>query len=239
MTYQHQYKGEIQQVSPKIRRDHLKSKPKCFVGISLSNPSFLGAKFEGLINFIANRHHECTFLLGDYIHRLTLQISEGLAEDEAKKTALQMGEEYIERHRNLLEKNHPQLSLNFIKGSHICHNERVQSYLDHLRREYHDNSEFKLAVNRFSGKFIARAMSENELTERAISLSSQYVLEELAETCFMIHAGHEVLIYPGSLAIFEQIADGHFPHLPEEFNALINVSVRLKKRKQLCQLPLS
>ncbi|CAM3653983.1 hypothetical protein VA7868_04146 [Vibrio aerogenes CECT 7868] len=231
MNQKPQYKGEIQQVSPKTERDFLKCKPRCFVGVSLGNPSFTGAKLEGLIRFISKRFGACTFLLGDHIHRLTLQIRLGVDEAQATKIALNMGREYTQLYHPLWEKVFKESSFNFIKGSDIYNDERVSCYLMNIQTLYQDNPEFMAAVDRFARTFISRALNHNEFTENAIALSSQYVLEELAETCLMIDEGHQVLVYPGSLAIFEQIAEGNFPALPKELKSLVNVSVRLKKRK--------
>ncbi|SHO55992.1 tRNA-dependent cyclodipeptide synthase [Vibrio quintilis] len=233
MNQQLQYKGEIQRVSPKMKRDFLKTRPKCFVGVSLSNPCFSGAKFEGLIRFIAARYNECTFLLGDHIHRLTLQITQGFGDTQAKEIALNMGQIYIQQHRHLWEKFYQDTTFNFIKGSDVYDDQRVTDYFIRIQATYNNYPDFTQAVNGFARTFISRALNDDELTEKAIALSSQYVLEELAETCLMVNEGHQVLVYPGSLAIFEKIADGNFSMLPQELGTLINVSVRLKKRKQV------
>ncbi|MDW6004853.1 tRNA-dependent cyclodipeptide synthase [Vibrio mangrovi] len=233
MSHIKKYKGEIQRVSPKSKKEYLKEKPKCFIGISLNNPNFLDSKFTGLIDFVANRHNECTFLLGDYIHRLTLQIRDGLSEEDALKIALAMGDKYIQQNEYILNEYINNLHVNFIRGSEIHDNEKFKIYFQKIKSEYDSDVEFRTAVNKFSRIFISRSSDEEAISDMDVFLSSLYVLEELAETCYMISLGHNVLLYPGSLAIFENIADGLFPNLPDEFKQLVNVSIRLKSRKQL------
>lgn len=227
------YKAEVRVVSPDAARSTLDQEESCFVGISLDSPSFLGSKLQSIVNYISNRYSNCTFLLGDHVHRLTLEIRKNLSKEQCFYHALGLGDYYLRTQQHMLHHSQTGEAFPIIRGSDIYQTPEVMGYLSLLEQQFMLDSGFKMAVEGFAEQFIARSHENLQGTadsSEAARLSCRYVLEELAETCYMISKGHHVLIYPGSLAIFQQISDGLFKGLPKELDQLINVGLRLKRR---------
>lgn len=229
------YKAEVRVVSPEIARSDLTRHNSCFVGISLESANFLGNKLQSIIDYISTRYSHCVFLLGDHVHRLTLQIRKTLNEEQSRYHALALGDYFLRTQGHMLCNSETGEAFPVIRGSDIHRLPIVQSYLMQLQEQFSTDLNFNHSVKEFAKVFIARSDKDDDETEhdsQLITYSCQYVLEELAETCYMISQGHCVLVYPGSLAIFQQIADGLFAGsgLPAELNHLVNIGLRLKRR---------
>lgn len=227
------YKAEVRILSPELARSTLLEHDRCFVGISLDNPNFLGPKLQSIVDWISNRYSNCIFLLGDNVHRHTLRLRKSLNDEQSYHHALGLGDYYLRTHGHMLKHSLTGESFTIIRGSDIHSNPKVRAYIEQLETQFATNPDFKSAVKSFALQFVARFdddLGDDEEALEAVRHSCQYVLEELGETCYMISLGHRVLAYPGSLAIFQQIADGVFADLPEELDQLINVGLRLKRR---------
>lgn len=232
------YKAEIRVISPDIVPNNSGQAQSCFVGISLDNPNFLGSKLQSIVDFISNRYDNCCFLLGDHVHRLTLQIRKDLTREQCQYHALGLGDYYLRTQQNVLRHSHTGEAFPLIRGSDICQLPEVMNYRSMLEQQFESDPAFRTAIEGFAGQFIARSseITSEEARSEIIRLSCQYVLEELAETCYMISKGYSVLVYPGSLTIFQQISNGFFEGLPNELKQLINIGLRLKRRgKKLAQ----
>ncbi|WP_086929701.1 tRNA-dependent cyclodipeptide synthase [Agarilytica rhodophyticola] len=235
------YKAEVRTCVPAEARADISTYKSCFVGISLENPSFIGSKLASIVDWISNRFSDCTFLLGDNVHRLTLQIRKDLGAEDSLNHALGLGDYYLRTHQHILKNTKTGKPFKVIRGAEIYDNCSVIKYHEALQTLFKEQESFREAVRGFARQFILRAESFDILaTENAVNLSCRYVLEELAETCYMISLGHNTLVYPGSLAIFEQISEGCFVGLPKELDKLVNIGLRLKRRgKKPVAQPLS
>lgn len=227
------YKAEVRDFTPATERENLEQFTSCFVGISLENPNFIGNKLDSMIHWISKRFPHCVFLLGDQVHRLTLQIRKGLDDENSIHHALGLGDYYLRTHQHFFKHSLTGENLPIIRGSDIYQQAKVVNYREQLKTLFDTNNIFRSAVEHFAQAFILRG-EEMDANDAAcgnhINWSCHYVLEELAETCYMISQGHRVLVYPGSLAIFQQIADDGFENMPAELNELVNISLRLKRR---------
>lgn len=235
------YRAQVHNCIPASARADIGTYKSCFIGISLENPNFIGGKLASVVDWISNRFSNCVFLLGDSIHRLTLQIRKELNAEDSLNHALGLGDYYLRTHQHMLVNTKTNEPFDIIRGTEIYNNCDVIEFRDALQALFDKEEKFFESVRGFSRQFILRADSFDILaTEHALNLSCRYVIEELADTCYMISQGHKTLVYPGSLAIFEQISNGCFDNLPSELNELVNIGLRLKRRgkKQLIQ-PLS
>ncbi|MFO6424160.1 tRNA-dependent cyclodipeptide synthase [Motilimonas sp. KMU-193] len=228
------YKAEVRLVSPASARGTSNHNTKCFVGISLESPVFIGHKLQSIIDFVSNRYSDCCFLLGDHVHRLTLQMNNDFTREESFNHAINLGNSFLSSQGHILRNSKTGKPFDLVRGSEIYHLPEVLGYLSVLKTIFEQDIEFRSAVEHFADQFIARQHIVQP--NRAIQLSSEYVLEELAETCYMISSGYETLVYPGSLAIFQQISDKKFSDLPVELDKLVNVSLRIKRRGKKMQL---
>jgi tRNA-dependent cyclodipeptide synthase len=69
------YRTKIDFVSPQNRRDTFELEYECFLGVSLENRNFEPARFHSLLEWVSRRFSKCKILIGDSIHRLTLESS--------------------------------------------------------------------------------------------------------------------------------------------------------------------
>ncbi len=69
-----------------------------------------------------------------------------------------------------------------------------------------------------------------EPSDYHIQLSSYYLLEEAACFALLVKRGFQVFIYPGTLTIFQELAEGRFPDAPDELKQLITVNIRQNRR---------
>jgi CRP/FNR family cyclic AMP-dependent transcriptional regulator len=60
-------------------------------------------------------------------------------------------------------------------------------------------------------------------------MATLYLLEESAIFALMNRDGWPVLVYPGSIRTFQDIAEGRFPGVPEHLGSLVFVSLRLNR----------
>lgn len=67
------YTAKIASVSSFKHRYDFESSDHCFLGISLENSHFHPEKLASIVQWISRRFAHCTVLVGESIHRLTLQ----------------------------------------------------------------------------------------------------------------------------------------------------------------------
>src|SRR4051812_9639113 len=85
------YRAKIVSCFPPEGRDILLQARSCFLGISLETRGFTPLKVDAMLQWIAQRAQKCAILVGDSIHRKTLQIRLGVSEMEALDLALDLG----------------------------------------------------------------------------------------------------------------------------------------------------
>jgi len=68
--------------------------------------------------------------------------------------------------------------------------------------------------------------------EKAIEISSQYLLEEIAVFSSLSEQGWKVELYPGpELTVLIDIAKGQYSDIPEGLKERVNVELRISKSK--------
>jgi len=82
------YRAKVDFVSPQNRRDTFELEYECFLGVSLGNRNFEPVRFHSLLEWVSRRFSKCKILVGDSIHRLTLESCSGMSAHEAHDRAL-------------------------------------------------------------------------------------------------------------------------------------------------------
>lgn len=77
------YQAAISFVSPASSHHTFEAHGDCFLGVSLQNSNFRQDKVRSMANWISQRFPRCTVLVGDSIHRITLESTSGLQPPEA------------------------------------------------------------------------------------------------------------------------------------------------------------
>ncbi|WP_186038800.1 tRNA-dependent cyclodipeptide synthase [Burkholderia gladioli] len=226
------YKAKIDFVSPQSRRDNFQLEQQCFLGVSLENRNFEPARFHSQLEWVSRRFPKCTILIGDSIHRLTLESRSGMPAQEAFDRALQLGQEFMEENRDIVTRYRATTRFEFI----TCHEiQKTQEYLMHRRnigdyffqsRKFRESVEsFGLRYHRNDWDTLTRAEQDSRLRS-----SSNYFIEEFAIFACLVKRGVSVMVYPGSFSTLAEIADHQFPGVSKELESLCVVSLHFKGR---------
>ncbi|MGW2410532.1 tRNA-dependent cyclodipeptide synthase [Streptomyces sp. NPDC001739] len=231
-SHRRRYKTEIAFVSPVSGRHTFEEHSNCFLGISLENSNFRPIKVRSMAEWISRRFSRCTVLVGDSIHRITLESTRGLCPPEALTEALRLGREFIDEQAHIFDDFRDRTDFTFINCSEVQTSGPYQSYHRTLRDYFSQDVNFRTSVEAFGRRYHSKhsnGASEAEL-ERRIQMSSDYFLEEFAIFCCLKERGLPVMLYPGSFSTLSEIAAGEHEGAPKELRDLIVVSLKLQGR---------
>jgi tRNA-dependent cyclodipeptide synthase len=226
------YRAKIDSMSPASCRETFEQHEACFLGISLENSNFVRSKLSGILEWIARRFARCTLLVGDSIHRITLETTRGLSPEAALAEGLRLGRDFIEREREVFDGFSDQTRFSFLTCGAI---QTWAAYAAHHRQlvELHRTDEwFRSSVESFGRRYHgkhSRGLPEAEL-ERRVQRSSDYFLEEFAIFACLQEQGTRVMVYPGSFSTLTEIAEGAHPGAPRALRELVVVSLHLRGR---------
>ncbi len=224
------YKIEIAQIFPVMKKESLNDYGHCMLGFSLQSQSFTPAKLAGLVEWIARHFSECSVLIGDGIHRITLEIN-GTPVKYALNRALRMGRESIDRDAIIFNRHQHECRFNIISSYELQQQDSYHFYHQALIKLFEEDEKFRQSVRSFAGDFVgSRLQQEPERFEYYTQMSCDYLLEEVAITALLLKSGVFVFVYPGTLTIMQELSQGLHPGAPEEFKNLVSVNLRQKRR---------
>ena len=232
--HEQKYKVHVLSVCPQHVRISLSEYQKCVFGISLSgNKNFADARLEACVRWISKNFKSCLVLVGDSLHRHTIEITSGIGDDSARFEALRIGREFVNQHRTLFEYYSGNCAFEFIMASKVETQPDFEPYLKELLRLYREDKRFETTVRSFAQAYLSRGdkVEEDRTDElsRMEHLSASYLLEESAIFACLAKKGWSVMVYPGSIKALEEIADGKHPEVPEPLRQMAWVSLHLKK----------
>ena len=226
------YRARVLYVAPTAARDTFKDEPSCFLGISLENPQFSPAKVESMLEWISRRFDSCTLLVGDSMHRLTLEATRGLSREEATGVAARLGDDFIQSHVATVEKFAPKCRFEFLRCSEVVETASFAMYSQRIRHYFDSHSSFRESVASFGRNYHRKVwdkLSEEERQKR-IENSCNYFLEEFAIFCVLREYGTRVFAYPGSFSTLIEVSNGEHEGIEPMLRELIIVSLSLRKR---------
>lgn len=226
------YKAKIAFVSPQSRRNSFESEPRCFLGISLENRNFTPNRFHSIVEWAARRFEHCGILIGDHIHRITLQSTRNMPEDAARDEALRLGREFMEKSTVMLDAYRHDTNFQYITCSEIQSSAECKQLYSRLCDFFLEHADFRESVEKFGRNYHRHEwdnLSEAQQKQR-LEFSSQYFLEEFSVFACLVRKGFKVMAYPGAFSTLAEIAAGDFPGVLEELQQLTVVSLQLKRR---------
>lgn len=181
---------------------------------------------------MSRRFSKCKILVGDSIHRLTLESCSRMSAPEAHDRALQLGRDFMEENRDVIAGYQSLTQLEFI----TCHEiQQTPEYSAHHRTiadYFRRPPTFRESVESFGLRYHRNdwdMLSEGE-REYRLNNSSSYFIEEFAIFACLVNRGVTVMVYPGSFSTLAEIADNKFPGVSKELESLCVVSLHFKKR---------
>jgi tRNA-dependent cyclodipeptide synthase len=205
---------------------------ECFLGVSLENRNFETSRFRSLIEWVSRRFSKCTILVGDSIHRLTLESCSRMSAPEARDRALRLGHDFMVDNREIIDTYQSIAQFEFITCQEI---QQTAEYLSHHRAlmdYFHRSPAFRESVENFGLRYHRNGWDilNKEEREYRLNNSSKYFIEEFAIFACLVNRGIKVMVYPGSFSTLADIADNKFPGVSEELESLCVVSLHFKKR---------
>ena len=192
------YKAKIDFVSPEEKRNTFEKIDNCFFGVSLENSNFVRPKLMACLEWISNRFSKCTVLIGDSIHRITLQGSRGLEEGSALSEALYLGKKFLHDEYSVFKRFEKKCSFNFVLCSDIQNEPAFKQYHEKLKHLFFSDEIFQNSVKSFGIAYHEKKRDSisNSNFELLIKRSCDYFLEEFAIFASLKAKGIEIMIYP-------------------------------------------
>jgi tRNA-dependent cyclodipeptide synthase len=228
------YRAKIDAVSPESKRATFEAdNSACFLGVSLENSNFSSAKLAAILEWISRRFRQCTVLVGDSIHRITLESTKGLQGTDSLAQAYALGREFMEEHEPVFRVFEDLTQFSFLTCGQV---QAWPTYGDHhgaLVKLYHSDHSFRESVDRFGTQYHSKHsahLSAEEVAHR-IRRSTDYFLEEFAIfACLKQELGLGVMIYPGTFSTLSEIARGEHPAASPLLKELVVVSLHMRGR---------
>lgn len=230
------YRAKTAYVSPPHQRETVTLgagyHKTCFLGVSLENRNFQPNRFRALLEWTANRFSKCKILIGDSIHRITLESTQGLSQTSARYHALRIGREFMQENKELLISFRHKMQCEYITCSEIQYSDDYVNFQTAIEEYFISSPKFRVSVESFGRKYHNREWENLSVPERNQRLrrSSEYFLEEFSIFACLVKQGINVMVYPGTFSSLAEIADGKFPGMLPELEALTVVSLMLKRR---------
>lgn len=226
------YRTKIDFVSPQSRRDTFELEYECFLGVSLENRNFEPARFHSLLEWVSRRFSQCKILIGDSIHRLTLESCSRMSAQEAHDRAIGLGRDFMEENRDIIAGYQSITRFEFITCHEIQQTPEYSAHHQAITDYFHHSPAFRESVVSFGLRYHRSnwdMLSEGERQYR-LNNSSSYFIEEFAIFACLVNRGITVMVYPGSFSTLAEIADNKFPGVSKELESLCVVSLHFKKR---------
>ncbi len=232
------YKASLAKVFPEKMRNHLFDYEKCVFGVSLRSKNFMdNRRLQASIKWISKNFKTCLVLVTDSIYRLTIQVKTQFNENESRFKALNTGLEFINEKYPLFQQYEESCCFKFQLTSEIEKQWDFEVYYQEFQSLYQNHEAFCQIVDSFAEDYLHRIQPENADTEEVEGFFQQnkdlaitYLLEESALFTCLAKAGWLVLIYPGSIKTFEEIAQGLHTNVPFPVQNMIWGSLRLRNK---------
>jgi len=222
--------------APLLSVKQLSKYRRCYLGISINNAFFKESHLPLLLKWIDGHFDECLIIIGDYLHRLNETILFGRVGMNAVSAASLEGDKMLSILNAALSK-FERGKFKIIRWQNFMEeNKVVADYQKRLVEYYNSDEKFRHSIAQSSEVFIQKLIERGQQIaiahEEAVSLSQQYLIEEMAVFTKIIEMGYQVQVYPGTqLSILKEVATGGFASLNLSLSKGIFIDLTVKKRK--------
>ena len=211
-----------------------KANEGCILGVSLENADFHTPKLLTIAAWVRNHYSRCLVMLGDGLHRITLQLDSDAPEDEALEHSKWLARDFVHSQGSVFTLTGSSCPFDFVFCSEIqAAHHSYSNYYNQVTALFHDNKAFQDSCRAFAYDFLKRKPRRQQNNAKHIEMSCRYVLEELAVISCLTQGFPCSFVYPGSLTILEEIARGKHPWVPECLLTIDYVELKLKSRHKL------
>lgn len=228
------YKAKVDAVSPPTSRENFEDEEECFLGVSLENEMFMGPKMDSIVEWVSRRFARCTVLIGDSIHRLTLQAVQNYEPQTALTRAYALGEAFMESALPVLNRFAGNTDFTYVTCGEVAQSPQYGAFLEELTHKFDTDPLFRSSITQFARNYHKRRLDPSvEGFDSKISMSCRYFLEEFAVFCCLRERGLSVMVYPGQFSTLTEITAGDHPDAPRQLRDLVVVSLHLKKKRKM------
>ncbi|MDT0263917.1 tRNA-dependent cyclodipeptide synthase [Jatrophihabitans lederbergiae] len=220
------YKTKIASVAPTGMREHYATLGSGFLGVSLENDEFGPAKLQSMIRWLDRKFTRTAVLIGDSIHRITLETVRGLPEPQALNTAMRMGDDVVATIDGMSAAGDTPI----LRCSEIQTRPDYARAFQQLTQLFDADDAFRRSVLGFSERFQRRNGVPGDAAnlDWKVRRSCEYFLEEFAVFACLVSDGFRVMAYPGAFSTLTEIAHGEHGGVPSDLKDLVVVSLDLK-----------
>ncbi len=226
-------------ITPEISEQKVFSYRRCYMGISLDNPVFEGRSLQALLQWATERFDHCLVVTGDYLRRHNELILNGLDRERAAAASVSAGDEFIEKTRRIfagIDGGRIEL-IRWRQCLAFAEYQRSKAALDKL---FAADEAFRKAVGEDAVGFVERQKDRDRPLavdeDRAIEISCEYLLEEIAVFSALSERGWHVELYPGpELHVLVDVAAGRFGDITRGLKDRINVELSCSADKARTQ----
>lgn len=229
-------KLRVVSITPQTTLDEFKKSNKCYIAVSLNNQFFTNKeKVELLFSFIFKHFKECKIVIADHLYRHNMEMLSEYSEEDKITASSNIGTELI----NFIEpltRNYGNL-FTIERWENLYKTNAFKNYEKVIMKYYNINDEFKSSILNTAKDFISRLSKSNKTLcvsqEKAIKLSTHFILEEIGVFCLLAKEGYLTDIYPGTyLPVLKDIILGRLPNAPEILKNRIIIEIKtVRKRK--------
>jgi tRNA-dependent cyclodipeptide synthase len=217
-----------------------KALKRCILGVSLESSDFYPAKLIAITNWIRRHYADCDVMMGDGVHRITLLLDSGenctlVKETEALERSKWLARDWTYSNLSAFNVLESPCRFNFVFMAEIQKTQDYLTYYNQLLALFSDDREFQYSVEAFASAFLSRKPSRQEHSKINIELSCRYILEELAVIGCLAQSSPCAFVYPGSLTLMKEIAEGLHPSVSACLQQIDYVELHLKRRPFLSQ----
>lgn len=193
---QKKYKAALTGI-PKADQDFLKAK-SCIMTISVNQEYHEGEKLRAVLHSVNKQFKSCTIAVCDTLQRRSIEMLKNVSAEESYRIALQDGDEWIARHKEIIEQE-LQIPYQIIRWDHWLNNAKFTENSKKVNNLFASSNNYKMLVKDTVDKFWSRQEARNNnfsRSEKAITNSIEYILEESACMLQWLEEGYHYDIYP-------------------------------------------
>jgi tRNA-dependent cyclodipeptide synthase len=227
--------GYLVKVRPARAREAVWAHSQCVYTVSIGAAHKTVSQVAAGYAWAATHFERCAILLGDSLHRFTLQIQQGLSSSEAATQAHTAGEVIFEELVAQID-GRPEV----IRCSEVMQRRAFPEVLRNFLELYEQDGTFARSIDGDALEYVTRQRLTDRLAisiDAAKHLAATYLLEEVSVYALLANDGWFVDVYLGAeLGTLEKIMDGDIPAVTGPVAERINISLRKMKDHSGSQL---
>ncbi|MGC8385106.1 tRNA-dependent cyclodipeptide synthase [Pseudomonas aeruginosa] len=108
------------------------------------NRNFTPNRFHSMVEWAARRFEKCSILIGDHIHRITLQSTRDMPEEDARREAVRLGDAFMEESRLIVDAYRHATDFQYITCSEIQASTECKDFYSSLRNYFLEHSDSEI-----------------------------------------------------------------------------------------------